>query len=411
MQLHPILSALLRNKTGAVLVAIQVAISLGILSNALHLVQQRLVIAARPSGIADEADVFSLFVNKVGGVSPADKRAAQQREADLLHAVPGVVSVAKISQTPMSGSVNTGEVNANPNQVTRSARAALYFSPDALIKTWGMKLVEGREFLPDDVIEVNESVAHERAPGVIITQALAKKIWPEAKTVLGKQIYFGVGETARSARVIGVVERLQSQRAEAGQSAEYAVLSPTRFIGSSNNMYTIRTKPGQRDRVMKEAEAVLRAASPYPVILNTKSVLDDRKDRYRIDIAISWTLIVISILLLIVTASGIVGIASLWVEQRRKQIGVRRALGARRVDVMRYFITENFLITSMGVVVGVVLAVALNQLLVSALELVRLPVGYLIAGAAVFWTLGVIAVYGPAWRAASISPAIATRTA
>jgi putative ABC transport system permease protein len=112
-----------------------------------------------------------------------------------------------------------------------------------------------------------------------------------------------------------------------------------------------------------------------------------------------------------VTSSGIVGMASLWVTQRRKQIGVRRALGARRVDILRYFITENIMITSGGVVSGVMLAVALNQLMVTRLEMARLPLGYLVAGAGLFWALGIAAVYGPAWRAASISPALATRTA
>jgi putative ABC transport system permease protein len=122
-------------------------------------------------------------------------------------------------------------------------------------------------------------------------------------------------------------------------------------------------------------------------------------------------LITVSALLLLITASGIVGMASLWVTQRRKQIGVRRALGARRVDILRYFITENILITSVGVTAGVLLALGLNQLLVSKLEMARLPAGYMLAGAAVFWALGIIAVYGPAWRAASISPAMATRSA
>ena len=96
--------------------------------------------------------------------------------------------------------------------------------------------------------------------------------------------------------------------------------------------------------------------------------------------------------------------------QRRKQIGVRRALGARRVDILRYFLTENFMITSVGVAAGVVLALGLNQLLVSQLEMARLPLPYLLGGAAVFWLLGLGAVYGPAWRAASISPATATRS-
>jgi putative ABC transport system permease protein len=176
-------------------------------------------------------------------------------------------------------------------------------------------------------------------------------------------------------------------------------------------MYTVRAEPGQRDRVMKEAEEALRKAGNNQIVVKSRTMDEDRKDRYRADVGLSWMLITVSALLLLITASGIVGMASLWVTQRRKQIGVRRALGARRLDILRYFITENVLITSAGVMAGVLLALALNQLLVSKLEMERLPAGYMLAGAGVFWALGIIAVYGPAWRAASISPAMATRSA
>jgi len=119
----------------------------------------------------------------------------------------------------------------------------------------------------------------------------------------------------------------------------------------------------------------------------------------------------VTVLVLLVTPRGIAGMATLWVNQRRKQIGVRRALGARKVDVLRYFITENLMITTGGIVAGLLLALGLNQLLVSQLELTKLPLGYLAVGSLVLWLIGVLAVYGPAWRAAGISPAIATRSA
>jgi len=121
-------------------------------------------------------------------------------------------------------------------------------------------------------------------------------------------------------------------------------------------------------------------------------------------------LIVIGMLLLM-TASGIIGLASLWVNQRRKQIGVRRALGARRVDILRYFVTENIIIGLCGITLGCGLAFALNQAMMSTLEVQRLPLGYLGGGAAILLLLGVAAVLGPAWRAAQIAPAIATRSA
>ena len=123
------------------------------------------------------------------------------------------------------------------------------------------------------------------------------------------------------------------------------------------------------------------------------------------------TLIIVVGLLLLTTAAGIVGMASLWVNQRRKQIGVRRALGATRGDILRHFLSENFLITSIGIVVGILLTVVLNLVLVEKLEMQQLPAFYLPIGAVLLWAMGLLAVYGPARRAASVSPATATRSA
>jgi putative ABC transport system permease protein len=240
---------------------------------------------------------------------------------------------------------------------------------------------------------------------------MGEKLWPGSTSFVGKSLYFGTGEDDPEARVIGVVERLQTPGAQLTDRGEQSVIVPVIVTGNAGYGYTVRAEPGQLDRVMKEAEAALRAASTEPLIIRLLSMNEIRAERYRADNALAWMLVAVSVLLLLITASGIVGMASLWVTQRRKQIGVRRALGARKIDILRYFLTENFMITSAGVGAGVLLALALNQLLVSKLEMARLPVGYLLAGAGIFWALGLVAVYGPAWRAASISPAIATRSA
>ena len=132
---------------------------------------------------------------------------------------------------------------------------------------------------------------------------------------------------------------------------------------------------------------------------------------YRQDRAMAWLLVSVIVALLVVTALGIVGLASFWVQQRTKQIGVRRALGATRGQILRYFQTENFLLATIGIVLGMLLAYAINQLLMGKYELPRLPLYYLPVGAALLWLLGQVAVYGPARKAASVPPAVATRSA
>lgn len=414
MEIRPILSALLRSKTGAILVALQVAISLAILANALHIVSLRQAVAARPIGMSGESALFYIQVRHLREGDHNEQMAAQKAETATLRTVGGVSSVAFTNQVPLSRSGSTNSVSADRKQVNESAGASFYFSPDSLVRTWGLNLVEGRDFRPDEVIEVDNNTADDDSQipkAVIITRALGQKVWPGAASFVGKTLFFGTGEKANGSPVVGVLEHLQTQSGEVVERGDYSTIVPLRLSNGFGTIYTMRAEAGQLERVMKEAEAALRRAAVGPVILKTKTVSDDRKERYRADNAMSWMLITVSVLLLLITASGIVGMASLWVIQRRKQIGVRRALGARRVDILRYFITENFIITSVGVVSGVLLALGLNQLLVAQLEMARLPLAYLLAGAGVFWALGVFAVYGPAWRAATISPATATRSA
>jgi len=410
--MNPILSALLRNKTGAVLVAVQVAISLAILANALHIVNLRQAVAARPSGLADEASTFNISTRWLRKENAAFDLAVQKSETALLRAIPGVIGVATTNQMPLSNSGSSTSLAVDRKQVKESANTAMYETGDSLVAAWGLRLVQGRDIAPADVLEL-DAVNDTGAPKVVvITQALADKLWPGQSSVIGKTMYFGTGDKADATQIVGVIERLQTPWGQIGEDGEFSTILPLRSLGTTpGTAYTVRTEPGQRDRVMKEAEAILRKATATPVIIKTRTSSEDRKQRYRADMALSWMLITVSVLLLIVTASGIVGMASLWVTQRRKQIGVRRALGARRADILRYFLSENVMITSVGVVSGVLLAIGLNQLLVSKLEMARLPVPYLLAGAAVFYLLGVAAVYGPAWRAATISPALATRSA
>ncbi|PWF47580.1 ABC transporter permease [Massilia glaciei] len=411
MEIRPILSALLRSKTGAILVALQVAISLGILANALHIVNVRQGVASRPSGLADEGSLFTISVQHLKRGSHEEQVASQRGATAALRAVGGVTSAAFVNQVPMSQSGSTSSVAADSKQDAPTWPASVYYSADSMIQTWGLKLVEGRDFSPADVV-VKDATADRVPPRqVIVTQALAKKTWPDATSVIGKTLYFGTGTEAEGAQVVGVVERLQTQGAQVSERGLYSVILPALVTNDYSINYAVRAEKGQRERVMKEAEAALRKQSATPVLLRMQSIDEVRKQRYRSDMALSWMLVTVSALLLLITASGIVGMASLWVQQRRKQIGVRRALGARRVDILRYFLTENFMITSAGIGAGVLFAVGLNSLLVSKLEMARLPLGYLGAGAALFWLLGLLAVYGPAWRAASISPATATRSA
>jgi putative ABC transport system permease protein len=187
-----------------------------------------------------------------------------------------------------------------------------------------------------------------------------------------------------------------------------SVLEPYHFVTGYYH-YMIRTQPGQLASVLQSAEKQLYKLSRQRVIEKSVSMQEARTKAYKDDRGLAIILIAVCAALLAVTAFGIVGLTSYWVAQRRRQIGIRRALGATRNAIIRYFQTENFVIAISGAVAGVGLALSANLWMVSSFSMERLNVGYAFIGAVVVLLLGQAAVLWPAIRAASIPPALATR--
>jgi putative ABC transport system permease protein len=121
-------------------------------------------------------------------------------------------------------------------------------------------------------------------------------------------------------------------------------------------------------------------------------------------------LVTVTALLLGISSLGIFGLGTFNVSTRTRQIGTRRAVGARRGDILRYFMVENGLITTGGIVVGSLLALGVGYWLSMQYSLPRLDLYFLVGGVLVLWTIGQIAAWHPARRASRVSPSVATRT-
>lgn len=407
MDIKPILTALMRNKTGLALVVLQVAITLAVVCNSLFIVLERFDRMGRPSGI-DDANTF--VITSLGFTKDYDLRNAIRADLDLIRSLPGVVAATATNTVPTSnGGWNTGvDVQPLDPSGTRDSRStALYFADEQGIDAFGLRLVEGRNFRPDEIGELTQESGL-TATSVIITQALAKALFQDQSAV-GQQIY-GLARGEGTVTVIGVVERMQQPWPRA-REVEQSTLIPLRQIGDNYARYLVRTAPGERDRLMKEVEQALAASNPGRIVRGLESIEAIRANSYRNDRAMMTILLVVMAALVMITGAGIVGLASFWVTRRIKQIGTRRALGARRFDIRRYFQTENGLMVAMGVALGVVFTYGFNLWLMQQYQAPRLPWHYLPLGALVVFVLGQVAVWGPAGRAARVSPAVATRTA
>lgn len=408
MELRPILSAMRRNKVGALLIGVQMAITLAILCNALFIIEQRVVLSKRPTGV-DESNVFTMSNQWVG--NPPDLAAKLQADLAALRSLPGVIDVTASNSFPMHDGGSTEGIKLDPDQKDQSALTALYLADEHGLQAFGLKLIAGRNFTADEVRDKLGFTDISMPTSVIITRALAEKLFP-GKSAVGQSIYTDF-QKAR-VPIVGVVDRMQVPWVQAGgwgsKFNDNSTIVPFRFV-ATGVYYIVRVQPGQMAAVMKAAGNKLMDLSRARVLDKTQTMAEIRADAYQDDRGLVVILSVVCAALVAVTAFGIVGLTSYWVAQRRRQIGIRRALGATRKAIIRYFQTENFLIAAAGAAAGVALALGLNLWMVTAFEMERLNTGYAFIGAIVVLLLGQAAVLWPALKAASIPPALATRAA
>lgn len=400
MAIRPIVSALMRNKLGPLLVATQIAVTLAILINGTFIAATRWDHVARPTGL-DVDNVFGLISTGFG--ESYDEEMINRRDIEMINKMDGVIAATTINSMPLSGSGWGEGVAAEAGEDAPSEGTGVFMIDENGIDALGVELESGRAFRPEELLhKVPRSADLPRV--AIITRELADKVFEDGNA-LGKTIFMN-GE--QELEVVGIVKRMQG--AWLGWSGVGQVTLLPGSVLDGSQWYAVRTEPGQRDRVIKEVEAALVATGDERVIRAVRTLSELRDRSYSSDSAIAWALIVINALLVVITGLGIVGLASFLVTQRTKQIGTRRALGATRSNVIRYFLVENWLITTLGLSVGLVLAIGLNYWMVKSFEMPKLDLIYLPIGLAFIWALGLFSALGPARRASRVSPAVATRT-
>jgi putative ABC transport system permease protein len=406
MHIRPILSALRHHHIAAGLIILEIAFSCAVICNALFLIGIRLERMQRTTGV-DESHLVQVAVRSTTPGSPESIMAQTRADLLTLRGLPDVADVSVVNQALFGSNFSESGVSLSDDAKAPSTEVTQYMGGDQLFDTLGLKLVAGRQFTAGEFISDAQLQAGTTVP-VIISQAVANHFFPGQQAV-GKTIYaFGAN------RVVGVVKQLvQPIDRGPAQAYGYAMVFPI-DLPYPRGVYLLRVKDsGRRQAVILSAMHALKTSGPLRLISpKYATTLEAARNKYyRNDRAMAWLLVGVCLLLLVVTAVGIVGLSSFWVAQRRRQIGIRRAIGATRGDILAYFQIENFLIASGGIVLGMAMAYGINLLLMLHYELPRLPFYYLPIGAVSLWLLGQLAVLGPALRAAAVPPVVATRSA
>jgi putative ABC transport system permease protein len=331
-----------------------------------------------------------------------------------LNSLPGVLAASTVNNVPQTFNNMDLLFAADPQTLllpNGDIDASVYFGTDKLIDALGLKLVAGRNFTAGTVMPPSADFGAAMsawAPEMIVTQALARKLFPKGDA-LGKTVYAGL--VNKSAVIVGIVDQMRANPvpSQYDEFATQIVIVPIIPPGPDSR-YVVRARPGRRDALMAEVDKSFAALQPGRFIERMEAfdrTMEDARQGYR---ASAIILSVATFFVVLVTIVGIVGLAAFSVASRTRQLGTRRAIGARKFHILRYFLVENWIITTGGVVVGCLLALAAGAQLSHMYQIPRLPLYYLVGGVLLLWLVGLLAVLIPALRAASISPAVATRT-
>lgn len=408
--IRTLVRALWQSPAGPLLLSAQVALSLMIFANVACVIDARLEATEGSTGM-NLADVF--WIQSFGEGSDYDQQRVVKFDLEFLRSLPGVIAADVSNAIPQTRGGLRSVVSPNQDLKSNKREVFVYQSTNAIMDVLGLHLVRGRMFNADSVLPAPPyaDVSHpDFGPEVVITEDLANKLYGNGERALGKPMYFSL-LNGGTATVVGVVELLQAAPPLAPGDIVYDVVLTPAVPPGPNAIYLVRTQPGRLDAVMarvwKELEPLQHGRT-----VDSMDTLAAQAARARVaDRTDAVILAILSSFVLVVTMLGLFGFASFAVTSRTKEIGTRRAIGARRSDIVKMFLLENWLITTAGIFIGSIATLAFAVQLHTLLELPRMPSAFLVASMGLIWIAGLLAALMPALRGARVPPAVATRAA
>jgi len=397
----PLLAALRRNPTGALLVLAQIAITLAVLCNAASIVAHTIAWVDRPTGF----DTRDTFIAIVAPLSTGFNMASTESE-DLafLRARPDVVAASATNGAPLTHDGTFTDLGRSPDATTGVlVQTSMMPMDEQGLRALGVPLVAGRNFRANEIASRSATGKPQRPAEVIVTESLARALFPHGQP-LGGTVYEYANQPLT---IVGIARDFMGP--QAGQPAYNMLIEPETL---NNEFYEllVRARPGRRDAVLSALRQHIAAAHPNGPLVHSQTLADAQQlfntDNRNIAIFLS----AVTAVMLAVCCLGLFGLTAFNVSSRTKQIGVRRAVGARRRDIVAHFVAESGLILGGGALLGSVLALAVGQWLSNRYGEPRLDLIYVLGSIVTLGVVGQLAAWQPARRAASVPPSVATRT-
>lgn len=404
MGIRPILLSLKQKKFIAIMVVLQIALTLAAVSHSVFSAAALLKDWNVASGLDEEKLIIAQSQFFIEG---ADKANAITEDLKNLTDLPGVIHVTTANQMPFAAN-NVSNIYKETGDEAQRFLASVFELNSSAIDVLGVELISGRNFYENEVVSGELNAGLDYPSVVMISEDIAKELF-DGENPLGKTLW--PVKNAQPAEIIGVYSNFMTGESLNGIGKSYNSIIRPMTLWSPNRLdpgYLMRVDPGAAERLLEDARTAIYK-QPGRYLYNNEVLTRTKKRIYDGRSSQSILMLTVSAVLILITALGIAGLSSFLVNQRRKQIGIRRALGATKKSILRYFLIENSLLTIVGLSLGVIMTIGIAVKYPSLGGNGFLRYDLMMMVAIFLWVINIISVYWPAKKASNIDPAVTIR--
>ena len=393
----------IKQHTRKALVVSEVALSLVLLIGAGLMIRSFWKLQNVDPGFdTSNALTMSIGLNLMRYSEPHQRLAFVDRAIEQIRAVPGVVSVGTTTKVPLAGGGSTQPFSIEGRPAPAIAEQPMaqtrYISPD-YFRAIGIPLRQGRFFSDQD--------RDNSVPVIIISEAMARRFWP-GENPIGKRVTPSFHPEPGPREIVGVVGDVKTSGLDVDSSA--MMYLPFKQLALPFMSFVVRTASNPENLVQPVSKAIYSIDKEQALtdVQTMDQVLMKSLSDRRFNMTLLLTFAGVA---LVLAAVGVYGVMNYTVTLRRRELGIRMALGARRMDVLRLVMGQGLTLTLIGVAAGLISAYGLTRLMASLLYGVT-ATDYLTFASvpAVLIAVGVAASYVPARRATKVNPTIALRS-
>ncbi|WP_159820948.1 FtsX-like permease family protein [Colwellia sp. 20A7] len=411
MNIKALLKALRLRKFATTLLILQLSLTIGLMVNTVILTASTIEKLNKPLGFDVEQLITVDLMPTSGAYRDTDYyQSITQQDIAKISAIDGVISAAHYNQLPIqrgswNGNMQAADFPKDAVLPTELRYVQMFYSSKIGLENLGVEIIEGRKLTDADDITKDFYTLKDRGEieqNIIITQSLAKAIFPNKSAL---------GELTNNGRVIGIARDFSISPARKGIDKTFGLFGNFMFSQSDYEQhYVVRVEPGKLAQVQAQLSDTILSVQAERDIIRVQSMAERLKNFYSQDAGLASLFAMLSALMILVTIVSSFAHAHFHVTQQRKFIGIRRALGARKKDIMLYVFSENWILNIGASLLGIATMIGLNIALSQVITIEKPTIVLYALAVLVIFVAGSLATWLPAYKTTKISPVIATKT-